>query len=127
MARAPLLAFTGGVLALVVAGTLSLLVGARSVGSEPGWQALVHVDQSVTDHVVIHARLERTVAGIAVGASRAAAGAAMQGLTRNPLADPGILGLNAGLPAAVVGGMHVLPRARVTAFMAFAFVGAALG
>src|SRR5690625_5982646 len=110
MARAPLFAFTGGVLALLVAGTLSLLVGARSVGPETVWQALVHFDQSVTDHVVIHARLERTVAGIAVGASLAAAGAAMQGLTRNPLADPGILGLNAGAAAAVVVGIYVLSK-----------------
>jgi len=127
MARAPLFAFTGGVLALLVAGTLSLLVGARSVGPETVWQALVHFDQSVTDHVVIHARLERTVAGIAVGASLAAAGAAMQGLTRNPLADPGILGLNAGAAAAVVVGIYVLSISRVTEFMAFAFVGAAIG
>src|SRR5690625_7835959 len=112
MARAPLFAFTGGVLALLVAGTLSLLVGARSVGPETVWHALVHFDQGVTDHEVIHARLARTAAGIAVGASLAAAGAALQGLTRNPLADPGILGLNSGAAAAGVVGSYVLAICR---------------
>lgn len=127
MARAPVLALTGGALALVVAAVLSLLVGARSVGPETVWQALAHFDPALTDHVVIRARLERTVAGIAVGASLAAAGTAMQGMTRNPLADPGILGLNAGAAAAVVVGIYVLSISHVTEFMAFAFVGAALG
>ena len=127
MTRAPLLALAGGVLALAAASLLSLLVGARTVGPETVWQAVTGFDQTLTDHVVIRARLERTVAGIAVGASLATAGAAMQGMTRNPLADPGILGLNAGASAAVVVGIYVLSISQVTEFMAFAFVGAALG
>ena len=64
---------------------------------------------------------------MAVGAALAVAGTAMQGMTRNPLADPGILGLNAGASAAVVAGIFMLSISRVVEFMAFAFAGAALG
>lgn len=127
MTRAPLLAVAGGVLALLTACTLSLLIGARTVDPATAWQALASFDPAVTDHVVVRARVDRTLAGIAVGASLAAAGAAMQGMTRNPLADPGILGLNAGAAAAVVVGIYALSISRVVEFMAFAFVGAAIG
>lgn len=127
MRRTPLLAVTGGVLAVLAAAALSVLVGARSVDPSAAWQALTAFDPAVTDHVVARARVDRTLAGIAVGASLAAAGAAMQGMTRNPLADPGILGLNAGAAAAVVVGIYALSISRVVEFMAFAFVGAAIG
>ena len=127
MTRAPLLAVAGGVLALLTACTLSLLIGARTVDPATAWQALTSFDPAVTDHVVIRARLDRTLAGVAVGAALAVAGTAMQGMTRNPLADPGILGLNAGASAAVVAGIFVLSISRVVEFMAFAFAGAALG
>ncbi|MCT1998100.1 iron ABC transporter permease [Brachybacterium muris] len=127
MTRAPLLAVAGGVLALLTACTLSLLIGARTVDPATAWQALASFDPAVTDHVVIRARLDRTLAGVAVGAALAVAGTAMQGMTRNPLADPGILGLNAGASAAVVAGIFMLSISRVVEFMAFAFAGAALG
>ncbi|MBM7501937.1 iron complex transport system permease protein [Brachybacterium muris] len=127
MTRAPLLAVAGGVLALLTACTLSLLIGARTVDPATAWQALTSFDPAVTDHVVIRARLDRTLAGVAVGAALAVAGTAMQGMTRNPLADPGILGLNAGASAAVVAGIFMLSISRVVEFMAFAFAGAALG
>lgn len=127
MTRAPLLAVAGGVLALLTACTLSLLIGARTVNPATAWQVLASFDPAVTDHVVIRARLDRTLAGVAVGAALAVAGTAMQGMTRNPLADPGILGLNAGASAAVVAGIFVLSISRVVEFMAFAFAGAALG
>lgn len=127
MTRAPLPAVAGGVLALLTACTLSLLIGARTVDPATAWQALTSFDPAVTDHVVIRARLDRTLAGVAVGAALAVAGTAMQGMTRNPLADPGILGLNAGASAAVVAGIFMLSISRVVEFMAFAFAGAALG
>lgn len=127
MTRAPLPAVAGGVLALLLACTLSLLIGARTVDPATAWQALASFDPAVADHVVIRARLYRTLAGVAVGAALAVAGTAMQGMTRNPLADPGILGLNAGASAAVVAGIFVLSISRVVEFMAFAFAGAALG
>ena len=55
------------------------------------------------DHLIVRSlRVPRTVIGLAVGAALGLAGAVMQGVTRNPLADPGILGVNAGAALAVV-------------------------
>lgn len=113
--------------ALVLATALSLMVGARTVSPTAVWQALTSYDAGLADHVVVHSRLQRTAAGIAVGAALAVAGAAMQGMTRNPLADPGILGLNAGASAAVVLGIYVASISRVIEYMGFAFLGAAIG
>src|SRR5699024_10493674 len=92
--RSTPLVLVGGLLVLALACMLSLMVGARTVSPSTVVEALRDYDGSLTDHVVIHSRLLRTLAGIAVGAALAVAGAAMQGMTRNPLADPGILGIN---------------------------------
>ena len=75
--RTTVLAVAGGLLALVIASALSLAVGARSVAPAVVWESLVAYDGSLTDHVVVHARLQRTAAGIAVGAALAVAGAAV--------------------------------------------------
>lgn len=125
--RATVLALGGGLLALLLAVAFSLAVGARTVAPAVVWQSLTAYDGSLADHVVVHSRLQRTVAGIAVGAALAVAGAAMQGMTRNPLADPGILGLNAGASAAVVLGIYIASISQVTEFMVLAFVGAGVG
>lgn len=127
MRRHTLLAIVGGILVLLLACMLSLMVGARTVPPATVWDALLHYDGSLTDHVVIRSRLQRTAAGIAVGAALAVAGAAMQGMTRNPLADPGILGLNAGASTAVVLGVYFLSASQVGQFMVLAFAGAAVG
>ncbi|WP_422115588.1 FecCD family ABC transporter permease [Brachybacterium sp. UNK5269] len=127
MPRTTALALTGGLLALGAAGLLSLMIGARTVSSAIVWDALTAYDGGLADHVVIRSRLQRTVAGIAVGAALAVAGAAMQGMTRNPLADPGILGINAGASTAVVIGVFAADVSRVPQFMALALLGAALG
>ena len=71
------------------------------------------------------ARFERTVLGFAVGAALGLAGALMQGLTRNPLADPGILGVNAGATFAMVVGMTAFGFTAMGQFLPMAFVGAA--
>ena len=105
---------------LVGAGALSLLVGARAVPPAAIWEA----DHPL--HAVVQARLDRTVLGLAVGAALGLAGALMQGLTRNPLADPGILGVNAGATFAMVVGMTVLGVGEMRGFLPLAFVGAAV-
>ena len=58
--------------------------------------AWLHFDPADGDHLVVQSRVPRTMTGLAVGAALGLAGAAMQGVARNPLADPGILGVNAG-------------------------------
>ncbi|MDN6400553.1 MAG: iron ABC transporter permease, partial [Brachybacterium sp.] len=87
---------TGGLLVLGTACLLSLMVGARTVSPSTVVEALGAYDGSLTDHVVIRSRMLRTLAGIAVGAALAVAGAAMQGMTRNPLAGAVYTGASLG-------------------------------
>jgi iron complex transport system permease protein len=108
------------VAALAGAGVLSLLVGARAVPLEAVW------DSAHPLHAVVAARLDRTLLGLAVGAALGLAGALMQGLTRNPLADPGILGVNAGATFAMVVGMTAFGLSGMGAYLPLAFVGAAV-
>ncbi|GLU47561.1 FecCD family ABC transporter permease [Nocardiopsis ansamitocini] len=113
-----------GVLALFV--LLSIAVGAKSIPPGTVWNALLHYDGSY-DHVVVRElRLPRTVLGIAVGAALGLAGALMQALVRNPLADPGILGVNAGATTAVVIAIFVFGLTSMDAYIWFAFAGAGL-
>ncbi|MCP3420715.1 FecCD family ABC transporter permease [Nocardioides pinisoli] len=108
------------VVALAGAGALSLLVGARGVPLQAVW------DSTHPLHAVVEARLDRTVLGLAVGAALGLAGALMQGLTRNPLADPGILGVNAGATFAMVVGMTTFGATAMGQFLPLAFLGAAV-
>ena len=71
-------------------------------------------------------RLPRTILGLLVGAALGLAGAVMQGVTRNPLADPGILGVNAGAALFVVIAISVFGITSVIGYVWFAFAGAAV-
>ena len=116
-----------GVVLVLVASAASLAVGARSIPPDVVWTALVSPsDAPPADAAVVASRIPRTLTGLLVGAGLAVAGAAMQGMTRNPLADPGLLGLNAGAAAAVVLGIHLLGVGSVLAMAGLAFFGAAL-
>jgi iron complex transport system permease protein len=92
---------------LVAAGSLgvicllSLAVGTKYVPPVDVWNALVDPGNSYAD-TVIASRIPRTLLGLLVGAALAVAGGIMQGLTRNPLADPGLFGVNTGAAAAIV-------------------------
>ena len=91
------------------------------------WDAIVHYDPANTDHLVIRElRLPRTILGVLVGATLGLAGAVMQGVTRNPLADPGILGVNAGAALLVVIGISVFGVTSILGYVWFAFAGAAV-
>lgn len=114
------------VLALAAACLLSLAVGAGGATPGAALRALVSPDR--TDHaqlVVLESRLPRTVAGVLAGVALGLAGAVMQGLTRNPLADPGLLGVNAGAAAGVVVALGVLGLTRPSQYLWAGFVGAA--
>lgn len=112
-------------LALVAAVFASLLIGARGIAVHTVLDALTTFDPHDGDHAVIAARIPRTVAGVLIGASLGLAGAGMQGITRNPLADPGLLGVNAGAALAVVVGIHFFAVGTLHGYIAFAFLGAA--
>lgn len=106
--------------AVAVACVLSVVVGARSIPLQAVW------DGSHPLHEISRARVERTLLGLAVGAALALAGAVLQGLTRNPLADPGILGINAGASFAMVVGLSAFGVSELRDFLWVAFLGAAV-
>ena len=117
----------GAVLLLAVAVFASLAFGSRDIALPVVIEALLHRDPSVNDHVVIwDLRLPRTVIGLLAGLALGLSGGLMQGLTRNPIADPGLLGINAGASLAVVVAITWLGIGTTAGYIWFAFVGAAL-
>ncbi|WP_026556185.1 FecCD family ABC transporter permease [Arthrobacter sp. 35W] len=128
-ARRPAAQRVWAVAAVVVLGLLvlaSLAVGARYVPLPVVLDALANPDAANGDHAVVISRIARTVAALLVGAALGLSGTAMQGLARNPLADPGILGVNAGASLAVVAAIFFLGAASVSSYIWFAFAGAAV-
>ena len=105
---------------------VSLAVGSHSLTLEEVAGAFVPGRTTVASVIVWQLRMPRTVLAVMVGASLAVAGVVMQGLTRNPLAEPGILGINAGASLSVVLSMSLLGLTDVSDFLWFAFAGAAL-
>jgi iron complex transport system permease protein len=121
------IAFAATLVLLVTVTVLSLMVGARAIAPSVVVDAIFHFDPSSADDVVVLTqRIPRTVIGIAAGAALALAGTLMQGLTRNPLADPGLLGINAGASVAVLMAISLLGITTPGGFVWFAFAGAAL-
>ena len=110
---------------LLVLCVASLTLGARPLGLPTFVEALTDYDPADGGHAVIASRVPRTAAGLLVGAALAVAGAAMQGVARNPLADPGILGINAGAALAVVVGISIFGVSGPAGYLWFAFAGAA--
>jgi len=122
---------TVGVIVLVAAVfsamLLSLAVGAKTIPWGTVIDAVTAYDVEVTDHLIVRElRMPRTVLGLLVGGALGMAGALMQGVTRNPLADPGLLGVNAGASFAVVVAIWSFGITSVSGLVWFAFVGAAL-
>ena len=112
---------------LLVMIVVSLMVGARPIAPAVVIDALLRPDLDIADHsVVLVQRIPRTVIGIVAGVALALAGTLMQGLTRNPLADPGLLGVNAGASVAVLAAITVWGITQPSGFVWFAFAGAAL-
>ena len=110
---------------LVVVALLSLAVGAKQIPLATVVQALVHGGTSSDAIVIRDLRVPRTLLGLGVGAALGLAGAIMQALTRNPLADPGLLGVNAGASLAVVFSMAFLGMQSINAYVWMALAGAA--
>lgn len=121
------LVFVGAVALAVLAVVLSLGVGARPIPPAVVIDALTAYDPADNDHVVVVAqRIPRTLIGLLAGLALALAGTVMQGLTRNPFADPGLLGVNAGASTAVLLAITVAGVTRPDGFVWFAFAGAAV-
>ncbi|MBN4927608.1 iron chelate uptake ABC transporter family permease subunit [Hoyosella rhizosphaerae] len=115
-----------GILVLAAASVVSIMVGNHPLNLDEAVSALTQYTGSDTDRVVRYIRVPRTLTGILAGIALGLAGAVMQGLTRNPLAGPGILGINAGAAFAVVVAMSAFGITALTGYIWFAFLGAAV-
>lgn len=117
-------AVPGFFILLLLAAALSLLIGAKPLPISVVVDALSGSCQSADCTIVLDARLPRTLAGLLAGAALGLAGALMQTLTRNPLADPGILGVNAGASFAIVLGAALFGLTTPQEQLGLAFCGA---
>lgn len=116
-----------GVGLLLVAMLSSIAFGAADIAPGDVWTAIFAFDATSTEHLIIRTlRVPRAAVAALVGASLAVAGAIMQGLTRNPLGDPGILGINTGAALGVVMAVFFLNIGSLTLYALFAFIGAAI-
>mgnify|MGYP001198267560 CR=1 FL=1 len=123
--RGLLLGLAGLVVALLLVSMLSIVLGARPVPVDVVIDALTDHQPGNSDHKVVVDRIPRLVAGLLVGAALGLAGVVMQAITRNPLADPGLLGINAGAAFAVVCAISLLGLTTPVGYVWFAFTGAA--
>ncbi|MCA1321533.1 iron ABC transporter permease [Bacillus tianshenii] len=114
---------------LVFAGTfvVAMLFGAADTTIRDVWAALTATDLDEKSMMIREIRFPREVAAIFVGAALSVSGAIMQGMTRNPLADPGLLGLTAGANAALAVTLAFSPSTNYFGIMIACFIGAAVG
>lgn len=118
-------ALLSGLVLVAVLSLASLLVGARAVAPSTALAALFAYDGSSVDHIVImDYRLPRTLLALLCGAAFGVAGALIQAATRNPLADPGLLGVNAGAAFFVSLAVGVFGFQSIHAYLWFALLGA---
>ena len=105
----------------------SITMGSREITLATIWDAFTDFDpSSASETVVREMRVPRTLLGLTAGAALGLAGAILQGVTRNPLADPGIMGINAGAAAAIVLGIMLVGTQQLSAYIWLAFAGAGL-
>ncbi|MFF8501579.1 FecCD family ABC transporter permease [Streptomyces anulatus] len=117
--------------ALVIAAAVSLAVGARALSPAEVWHGLFadpEPDQKLTEIrlIVQTVRVPRTVLAIVAGLALGVGGALIQGYTRNPIADTGLLGVNAGASFAVVSIIALFGFTNPFQYVWFAFVGAGI-
>jgi ABC-type Fe3+-siderophore transport system permease subunit len=115
-------------LLVVVAAGASLAIGTRSIGLGEVWRALLDPSLGTDEAAIVQGlRAPRTAIGLLAGLALGTAGALMQGHTRNPLGDPGLLGVTAGASLAVVLAISVLGVGTPAGYVWFAFAGALAG
>ncbi|SDI07823.1 iron complex transport system permease protein [Sinosporangium album] len=110
---------------LALAVTASISIGSKGIPLGDILSLLADPDGSDAAMIVWEHRVPRTLLGVGVGASLALAGALMQSLTRNPLADPGLLGVEAGAVIAIASAIGLLGLAGLPQYIWFSFAGSA--
>jgi iron complex transport system permease protein len=120
------LGLVGLTLVLAIVALLSVVYGSNPIPLSTVWSAFTDFDGS-NDHLIVRSlRVPRTLVGLMVGVCLGLSGAVMQGFTRNPLADPGILGVDAGAALFVVIGIFVFDVSSLNGSVWFSFAGAAV-
>jgi iron complex transport system permease protein len=115
----------GLLIVLFAVSMLSIAYGSNPIPFRTVIRAITDFDGS-NDHLIVRSlRVPRTLVGLMVGLCLGLSGAVMQGLTRNPLADPGLLGVDAGAALFVVIGIHLFGIATLNGYVWFSFAGAA--
>lgn len=112
---------------LAVVFAIAISIGAKDIGLKEVWQALFTGKQGQNLNILREIRFPREVAAMLIGAALAMAGAIMQGLTRNPMADPSLLGLTSGANAALAFTLAVLPPLGYFGITIACMAGAAVG
>lgn len=121
------LSMVAGLSLLVLVSAASISFGAADMSLSTAWGAIFRFDPGLTEHQIIQTlRFPRTVADIMVGCSLAVCGALMQGTTRNPLADSGLMGISSGATFAIALVMALLPSRTYGQTMLAACLGAAV-
>ncbi|MBJ7929273.1 ferrichrome ABC transporter permease [Bacillus toyonensis] len=106
---------------------LAISLGAKDIHLQTVWAAVLDYNPKLTQHQIIYElRLPRVIGAAVVGAAFAVAGAVMQGVTRNPLADAGVLGINAGAMFVVALSFAFFPHMPYSYLMIVSFIGAVL-
>lgn len=116
-----------GISLLLIAFIVSMVFGAADTSLKDLWIAMTSEHANQNSSILREIRLPREIAAMAVGAALAVSGAIMQGITKNPLADPGLLGLTAGANFALALSMALIPSLNYFSIMLICFVGAAIG
>lgn len=112
---------------LVIGVFVSIAVGTRDISLATTWQAVFAFDPTNSEHLlVVHQRIPRALLGVVVGIALGVAGTIMQALTRNPLAEPGLLGVNAGAMTAIAAGIAYFGITNPSGYMWLGIVGAGI-
>jgi len=118
------------ILSLILLGflfSISIIFGAADTTLKDVWLAITSNIYGDKITIIREIRLPRVIAGAFVGAALSVSGAIMQGITRNPLADPGLLGLTAGANAALALSIAFLPSLNYFGIMIACFIGSTVG
>ncbi|MGM9988567.1 MAG: FecCD family ABC transporter permease [Bacillaceae bacterium] len=116
-----------GLIVFICMFIVAMVFGAANTTIKDVWLAIASHEVNDAITIIREIRLPREIAAIFVGMALAISGAIMQGMTRNPLADPGLLGLTAGANAALAIAIAFIPSVNYFGIMIACFIGAAVG
>ncbi len=119
---------TAGLFVMALFMAISIMYGAADIHLETIWKSLTAYDPSSSSHqIIVNLRIPRALAAALIGAALAISGAIMQGMTRNALASPSIMGVTAGAMFTMAIALAIMPSASSFTMMMWAFGGAGLG